>query len=257
MRGRPGSQEGALSAGENSREIPGLDTRRAMPNPIDTSMDGEQRAPLESRPDLRRRHPVRQQVRSGDDAVRTAGEPGHQLVDRAAFLLHTDSKLRRSRLRPRSPASQLLRDSSGVPSLPVSPPSRHPTLRLILPVALMAAALALPAGTAQAKVRSSVSGSLLVIRGGKAADRAKVACAGGLAKVNGKNPRKGPVACSRISEVDALMGDGNDRVDLSGVGANQGFGQRDLPGGFGHGTGCGAALGAGDDRYAGGGSCFN
>jgi Ca2+-binding RTX toxin-like protein len=114
-----------------------------------------------------------------------------------------------------------------------------------------------PAPVAHAKVRSSVSGSLLVVQGGKAADRIKVSCSGGLAKVNGKNPRTGAIACSRISEVDVLTGDGNDRVDLSGVGSGAGFGQRDLPGGFGHGTGCGAALGAGNDRYVGGASCFN
>jgi Ca2+-binding RTX toxin-like protein len=135
--------------------------------------------------------------------------------------------------------------------------TRRPPLRLILPVALLAAALFAPAGSAHAKVRSTASGSLLVLRGGKAADRAKVVCSAGLVKVNGKNPRTGPVPCGRISEVDALTGDGNDRVDLSGVGTNQGFGQRDLPGGFGHGTGCGAALGAGNDRYVGGASCFN
>ena len=84
-----------------------------------------------------------------------------------------------------------------------------------------------------------------------------VCTAAGLVKVNGKNPRTGAVTCARISEVDALSGDGNDRVDLSGVGSARGFGQRDLPGGFGHGTGCGAALGSGNDRFVGGGTCFN
>jgi Ca2+-binding RTX toxin-like protein len=139
--------------------------------------------------------------------------------------------------------------------LPVRLTARRPSLRLILPVAIAAALLIAPA--AQAKVRSTVSGSLLVVNGGKGADRVKVVCAGGLVKVNGKNPRTGATACSRISEVDALTGDGNDRVDLSGVGSVPGFGQRDLPGGFGHGTGCGAALGSGDDRYVGGNTCFN
>ena len=137
------------------------------------------------------------------------------------------------------------------------PPIRRSALRLILFVALVAVALALPAGSAPAKVRSSVSGSLLVLEGGRAADRAKVVCATGLVKVNGKNPRTGAVPCGRVSEIDALTGEGNDLIDLSGVGANQGFGQRDLPGGFGHGTGCAAALGSGNDRYVGGGSCFN
>jgi Ca2+-binding RTX toxin-like protein len=135
---------------------------------------------------------------------------------------------------------------------------RRPPLRLILPVALVAAAVAVPTGTAQAKVRASVSGQILILRGGKGADRARVICgADGQVKVNGKNPRTGGVACARISEVDALTGDGNDRVDLSAVGSDRGFAQRDLPGGFGHGTGCAAALGSGDDRYVGGGSCFN
>jgi hypothetical protein len=125
-------------------------------------------------------------------------------------------------------------------------------------MALLAAAVAAPVGAAHAKVRSTVSGQLLTVRGGKAADRVKVVCtSGGLVRVNGKAPRTGAVACASISEVDALTGDGDDRVDVSGVGSGRGFGQRDLPGGFGHGTGCAAALGAGNDRFVGGGSCFN
>lgn len=136
-------------------------------------------------------------------------------------------------------------------------PAPRPFVRLILPVALAAALCVAPAA-AHAKVRSTVSGQLLTVRGGKAADRVKVVCtAAGQVKVNGKDPRTGAVACARISEVDALTGDGNDRVDVSGVGSVRGFGQRDLPGGFGHGTGCGAALGSGNDRFVGGGSCFN
>jgi Ca2+-binding RTX toxin-like protein len=110
---------------------------------------------------------------------------------------------------------------------------------------------------AHAKVRASVSGQLLTLRGGKASDRVKVICRAGQVKVNGKNPRTGAVGCAQISEVDALTGDGNDMVDLSGVGSAPGFGQRDVPGGFGHGTGCASALGSGNDRYVGGGSCFN
>ena len=136
-------------------------------------------------------------------------------------------------------------------------PTRRPILSLLLLVAVLAMAVGVPAGTAQAKVQSSVSGSLLVVRGGDKAESVKVVCADGLVRVNGKNPRSGAVSCSSISEVDALTGGGNDRVDLFGVGADQGFGQRDLPGGFGHGTGCGAALGSGNDRYVGGASCFN
>ena len=131
-----------------------------------------------------------------------------------------------------------------------------PLLRLALAAAIAGALLAVP-GAAQAKVRASLSGSLLTVSGGKGADHITVACMGGLVKVNGKDPRTGAIACSKVSEVDAVTGDGNDRVDLSGVGPDNGFGQRDLPGGFGHGTGAAADLGSGDDRYAGGGSAFN
>ena len=136
--------------------------------------------------------------------------------------------------------------------------SRRPALHLVLVAAVVGAALLLSAGAAHAKVRSSVSGSLLTVQGSQGADRVKVVCTpAGLVKVNGKSPRTGAVTCARISEVDALGGNGNDRVDLSGVGSASGFGQRDLPGGFGHGTGCGAALGSGNDRFVGGDSCFN
>jgi Ca2+-binding RTX toxin-like protein len=133
----------------------------------------------------------------------------------------------------------------------------HRRAVFVLPAALVAALLAVAAGTADAKVRATVSGQLLTVAGGRGADRVRVICQEGSVVVNGKNPRTGAIACARISEVDALTGDGNDRVDLSGVGTAQGFGQRDLPGGFGHGTGCGAAIGSGDDRYVGGASCFN
>jgi Ca2+-binding RTX toxin-like protein len=127
---------------------------------------------------------------------------------------------------------------------------------LALPAAL-AAALIAGTGVAQAKVRSSLSGSLLTVRGGKGSDRIKVVCRNGLVKVNGKSPKTGAVGCQKVSEVDAVTGAGNDRVDFSGVGPDEGFGQRELPGGFGHGTGAAADLGTGNDRYRGGASAFN
>jgi Ca2+-binding RTX toxin-like protein len=108
-----------------------------------------------------------------------------------------------------------------------------------------------------AKSRATVSGSLLTVSGGNGSDRIAVVCQNGLVKVNRKDPRSGAVACSGISEVDVVGGGGNDRIDLSGVGPDVGFGQRDLPGGFGHGTGAAADLGEGADAYAGGHSAFN
>jgi Ca2+-binding RTX toxin-like protein len=129
-------------------------------------------------------------------------------------------------------------------------------MRLAL-LAVIAAALLVPAAPAHAKVRSSVTGQLLNVAGGRGSDRIGVTCSSGLVKVNGKNPSTGEVACAKVSEVDVSAGAGNDRVDLSGVGSGTGFGQRDLPGGFGHGTGCGVQLGDGNDTYIGGKSCFN
>lgn len=133
---------------------------------------------------------------------------------------------------------------------------RPSPLRLAASAALAAGLLTAGAQAAEAKVTSSVTGHLLTVRGGKAAERAAVVCSQGVVKVNGKDPRRGAISCSRISEVDALMGAGNDRVDLSGVGTGTGFGQRDLPG-FGTGTGAAALLGRGNDRYVGGVSAFN
>jgi Ca2+-binding RTX toxin-like protein len=134
---------------------------------------------------------------------------------------------------------------------------RRPSLlRRTGPAAFAAVLLAFIASTAEAKVTATATGHLLTVHGGKKNDRAAVVCSSGLVEVNGRDPRSGPVSCSGISEVDALMGAGNDRVNLSGVGTRAGFGQRDLPG-FGTGTGAAAQLGRGNDRYVGGGSAFN
>jgi Ca2+-binding RTX toxin-like protein len=133
--------------------------------------------------------------------------------------------------------------------------ARRP-LRFALPAALAVALLVAP-GAVQAKARTSLNGSLLTITGGKSADHITVVCRGGLVKVDGKDLRGGAVPCAKVSEVDVVAGSGNDRVNLAGVGPDAGFGQRDLPGGFGHGTGAAADLGDGSDRYIGGASAFN
>jgi Ca2+-binding RTX toxin-like protein len=138
----------------------------------------------------------------------------------------------------------------------VPAPAPKTLIRLALSAAIAAALLAGP-GVAQARVGASLKGGLLTVTGGKGNDNIAVVCRGGLVKVNGKNPHGGPAACSKVSEVDALTGTGNDEVNLSGVGPDNGFGQRDLPGGFGHGTGAAADLGRGSDRFIGGKSAFN
>jgi Ca2+-binding RTX toxin-like protein len=140
--------------------------------------------------------------------------------------------------------------------LHVLTPSHRPNLRFA-PAAAIAAMLLLAPGVAQGKVSASLNGSLLTVTGGKGSDHITVLCRNGVVKVNGKSPRTGATACSKVSEVDVVAGSGNDRVNLSGVGPDNGFGQRDLPGGFGHGTGAAADLGRGNDRYVGGASAFN
>jgi len=141
-------------------------------------------------------------------------------------------------------------------SLPVPALAPKSLIRLIVPAAIAAVLLVGP-GAAQAKVGASLGGGLLTVTGGKGNDDITVLCRDGLVKVNGKNPHGGPAACSKVSEVDAVTGTGNDRVNLSGVGLDNGFGQRDLPGGFGHGTGAAADLGRGNDRFVGGKSAIN
>jgi serralysin len=130
-----------------------------------------------------------------------------------------------------------------------------PLKRFALPAAIAAGLLLLP-GVAEAKVRSSLSGQILTVRGGKKPDRVAVVCDQGTVKVNGKDPGTGAIGCSKVSEVDAVVGAGNDRVNLSGVGSAAGFGQRELPG-FGTGTGAAAELGPGSDLMIGADSAFN
>ena len=145
---------------------------------------------------------------------------------------------------------------AGVPAVPLKMPRLFPITCLVLPLAIVAALLVAPS-IAGAKAGSTVSGSLLTVSGGTGSDHIAVACLNGAIKLNGKDPRGGAIECSRISEVDVVAGAGNDRVDLSGVGSAAGFGQRDLPGGFGHGTGAAADLGDGADTLVGGASAFN
>ncbi|HKH40966.1 MAG TPA: calcium-binding protein [Solirubrobacterales bacterium] len=128
-------------------------------------------------------------------------------------------------------------------------------VRLHLIATLLAPAALLACPSAEAKVTARVAGQILTVQGGKGADRVKVVCgADANVKVNGRDPRTGRVLCSQVVEVDAVMRDGDDRVDLSGV--DGAFGETDLAG-FGRGTGVAAKLGPGDDTYIGSASAFN
>jgi Ca2+-binding RTX toxin-like protein len=120
---------------------------------------------------------------------------------------------------------------------------------LLIPVAGACALLALGAAApaASAKLTTSFKGRVLTVTGSKGGDRVVVTCSGdGFAKVNGKNPKGGPVPCRKVVEVDADTGAGRDVIDFSGVSGE--FGKARFPG-FGTATGTAALGGAGNDRY--------
>jgi Ca2+-binding RTX toxin-like protein len=126
----------------------------------------------------------------------------------------------------------------------------------LTPTLLIAAALlaGVPA-MAEARVSVTFAGQVLTITSGKGADHANVVCsAAGTVEVNRRQPSGGPVPCSKIVEVDAVMGEGNDKVNFSGV--DNRFGTAEFPG-FGTGTGAGAQGGGGDDTYIGSATAFN
>jgi Ca2+-binding RTX toxin-like protein len=127
--------------------------------------------------------------------------------------------------------------------------------RAALSACLALTALALPAPFADAKVSVSFERGVLVIQGGKGANKAKVRCgADGNVRTNGKGVKGGPIACSQVVEIDASMGAGKDKIDFSGVGPE--FGKAKFPG-FGNGTGVAALLGDGDDRFIPSPTAFN
>ena len=127
--------------------------------------------------------------------------------------------------------------------------------RRALPLLAALALVAVFAPAAEARVSSSFSGGVLTVTGGKDDDEITVACgADGRVDVNGANPRGGPLACSRVVEVDAVTGPGRDRVDFTGI--DERFGEAEFPG-FGTRTGAAAVTGEGKDRYFGSRTAFN
>lgn len=121
-----------------------------------------------------------------------------------------------------------------------------------LPVAVLclsAGLLLTTASAAQAKVDSSFSKRLLRIEGSGKNDQITVSCSGvSRVQINGRSPKLlagAALPCSRVSEIDVVSGAGNDRVDLTGVGA--GFGVASFAG-FGVGTLTAVISGSGGDR---------
>jgi Ca2+-binding RTX toxin-like protein len=135
---------------------------------------------------------------------------------------------------------------------------RRPTVTAnrLLPTLLIAAALlAVPPALAEARVTITFQGQVLTITSGKGADSVNVICnAAGQVEVNHRMPSGGPVPCSKIVEVDAVMGDGNDKVNFSGI--DDRFGKAEFPG-FGTGTGAGAQGSGGRDTLIGSATAFN
>ncbi|HEX2358610.1 MAG TPA: calcium-binding protein [Solirubrobacterales bacterium] len=118
-----------------------------------------------------------------------------------------------------------------------------PTAAALIAAALLCAGAVSPA---QAKLKTGFDDRVLNVIGGNGAERVRVRCVEGFTKVNGKNPKGGPVPCAKVVEIDASMGGGDDAIDFSGVSAE--FGDADFPG-FGIGTGTAAVAGEGNDRY--------
>ena len=128
-------------------------------------------------------------------------------------------------------------------------------LRLTSAPLIALALLAGAAPVAEAKLETSFSGRVLNIVGDNGDDQVAVRCAAeATVKVNGANPKGGPLACSRVVEINATTGGGNDVVDFGGV--TDAFGEANFPG-FGKGTGAAAVLGAGNDRYIPSADAFN
>jgi Ca2+-binding RTX toxin-like protein len=124
------------------------------------------------------------------------------------------------------------------------------TKRSIQTLLIAAALLAVPAASADARVSITFQGQVLTITSGKGADSVNVVCnAAGQVM-----PAGGPVPCSKIVEVDAVMGDGNDKVNFTGI--DDRFGKAEFPG-FGTGTGAGAQGSGGRDTYIGSATAFN
>ena len=127
--------------------------------------------------------------------------------------------------------------------------------RASLATAYGALLLCLWAPAASAKVTTTFDNQILAIVGDDADDQVAVTCAAdATVKVNGENPKGGPVACSRVVEIDATTGAGNDVVDYSGV--TDAFGEARFPG-FGTGIGAAAVMGLGNDRFIPSATAFN
>jgi Ca2+-binding RTX toxin-like protein len=127
--------------------------------------------------------------------------------------------------------------------------------RLIPTLLITAALVAAAPPAAEARVSITYSGQVLTITSGRGSDHVNVVCsAAGTVEVNRRQPAGGPVQCSKIVEVDAVMGDGKDRINFSGIDSR--FGTAEFPG-FGTGTGAGAQGSGGDDTCIGSATAFN
>ncbi len=124
---------------------------------------------------------------------------------------------------------------------------------ILLACTLAAAGLAAPA--AEGKVKVTFAKRVLTVEGDSQKNRITVSCnALSQVKMNGRNPRGGPVACSRVAEVDVISGEGDDYINVRGVDGR--FADARFQG-FGTGTGVAVLAGSGDDRLIGSATAFN
>jgi Ca2+-binding RTX toxin-like protein len=127
--------------------------------------------------------------------------------------------------------------------------------RALILLACGAVAAALTAPAAQAKTKVTFAKRVLTVEADSQKNRITVSCnALSQVKMNGRNPRGGAVACSRVAEVDVISGEGDDYVNVRGVDAR--FAEARFKG-FGTGTGAAVLAGSGDDHVIGSPTAFN
>jgi len=85
------AQQRAVPARKYRCEVAGFDARRLMSDPVDTSMNGDEGAPLEPPPDLLRRYPLPQQCFPSHDPMGAAGDSGDQPIGVPALLSHVNT----------------------------------------------------------------------------------------------------------------------------------------------------------------------
>jgi hypothetical protein len=82
------AEERAFAASLDRCHVAGFEARRLVSNTENSAMNADQRAGVHALSNLVSRHPGVEQLLTGHDAMRTAGEASENLFDRAVFGRH-------------------------------------------------------------------------------------------------------------------------------------------------------------------------